>query len=59
MLSIRLLPLSPLNKLEVKVKIDIDLVDFRKVDDLDYLIPLPQSAAAEIEDILLRYARIA
>lgn len=58
LLSIRLLPLSPLNKLEVKVKVDIDLADYRVNHDLDYLVPLPRSAAVDIDDILLRYERI-
>jgi hypothetical protein len=56
LVSIRLLQHSPLDKLQVKVKVNIDLVDYRAKHDLDYLVPLPRSVAAEINDILSRYA---
>lgn len=53
--SIRVLRLHPLNKLDVQVHVAIDLVDSRVDHDLDFLIPLPSSAAPDIDSILERY----
>ena len=56
--SLRPLYLSPLNRLEIKVHIDF-LGDEIRVDmDLDYLVPIPRSAADNIDEILARYGKI-
>jgi hypothetical protein len=57
LLSIRLQHHSPLDKLQVNVKIDIDTTDYRVNHDLEYLVPLPLSIGADIDDILRRYGK--
>jgi len=55
LISIRLLHLSPLKKIQVKLKGD-SVNDFNETDPgLEYLVPIPRSADEEIDGILMKY----
>lgn len=57
--SIRLLHLSPLKKLQIKVTVDMPDGDssFNQVE-LEYLVPIPQASLDKIDEILTAYGKI-
>lgn len=56
LISIDLLHLSPLKKLRVKINVDSVNDNLNRTDfDLEYLVPVPQSADEKIEEILKTY----
>lgn len=57
--SVRLLDLSPLKKLQVKVTVDMPDGDLSTNElELEYLVPIPQSSLDKIDEILKCYAKI-
>lgn len=54
--SMRLLHLSPLKKLQIKVLVDVSDGDssFNQIE-LDYLVPIPQSSLEKIDEIISHY----
>lgn len=56
--SIRLLHLSPLKKLEIKVMVNVSDGESTIDHELDYLVPIPQSSLEKIDEILKYYGKI-
>ncbi len=56
--SIRLLNLSPIKKLQIKVLVDrTDAESITRQEELEFLVPIPESSLGKIDEIMKSYGK--